>query len=172
MDRIYTHSVDRIYTQNEIFRYEDISKAYINLEGRLLSPRELIERADKEERFDVDYATYIAYKNKIQIEEFIMKRNLCIANSLQFIRDDYWVEDEDEFDPKINAMQFRIKPTVFDILEVLLRDKQWDLVFYVYYRETAGLNSLIAHLEDEHTTLTNILDKKMLIIKPKTNSRN
>ena len=164
--------MDGRYTHSEIFRYEDISKVYIDLEGRLLSPRELIERADKEERFDVDYANYIAYKNKMQIEEFIMKRNRCIGNSLHFIKDDYWVEDEDEFEPKINAMLFKIKPTVFDILEVLLRDQQWDLVFYVYYRETSGLNNLIAKLEDEHKTLTNILDKKMLIIKPKRNCRN
>ena len=98
-----------------------------------------------------------------------MKRNRCIGNSLQFIKDDYWVEDKDEFEPKINAMQFKIKPTVFDILEVLLRDQQWDLVFYVYYRETSGLNNLIAKLEDEHKTLTNILDQKMLIIKPRRN---
>ena len=161
--------MDGRYTHSEIFRYEDISKAYINLEGRLLSAKELIERADKEERFDVDYANYIAFKNKMQIEEFIMKRNRCIGNSLQFIKDDYWVEDEDEFEPKINAMPFKIKPTVFDILEVLLRDQQWDLVFYVYYRETSGLNNLIDKLEDEHKTLTNILDQKMLIIKPRRN---
>ena len=161
--------MDGKYTHSEIFRYEDISKVYIDLEGRLLSPRELIEKADKEERFDVDYANYIAYKNKIQIEEFIMKRNRCIGNSLQFIKDDYWVEFEDEFEPKINAMPFKIKPTVFDILEVLIRDQQWDLVFYVYHRETSGFNNLIAHLEDEHKTLTNILDQKMLIIKPRRN---
>ena len=161
--------MDGKYTHSEIFRYEDISKAYIGLEGRLLSAKELIERADKEERFNVDYANYIASKNKIQIDEFIMKRNRCIGNSLQFIKDDYWVECEDEFEPKINAMPFKIKPTVFDILEVLLRDQQWDLVFYVYYRETSGLNNLIAKLEDEHKTLTNILDQKMLIIKPRRN---
>ena len=159
------------YTHSEIFRHEDISKVYIDLEGRLLSPRELIERADKEERFDVDYANYIAYKNKMQIEDFIMKRNRCIGNSLQFISDVFYEESEMEFEPKIKAMPFKIKPTVFDILDVLLRDQQWDLVFYVYQRETYGLNSLIAHLEDEHTTLTNILDKKMLIIKPKRNCR-
>ena len=95
-----------------------------------------------------------------------MKRNRCIGNSLRFIKDDYWVEDEDEFEPKINAIPFKIKPTVFDILDVLLRDQQWDLVFYVYYRETSGLNSLIAHLEDEHIHLNNnnILDKKMIIL--------
>ena len=152
------------YEHSEIFRHEDISKVYIALEGRLLSPRELIERADKEERFDTEYANYIAYKNKKQIEDFIMKRNRCIGNSLRFIKDDYWVEDEDEFEPKINAMPFKIKPTVFDILDVLLRDQQWDLVLYVYYRETAGLENLICKLEDEHIPLTNILDKKMVIL--------
>ena len=154
----------KIYEHSEIFRHEDISKVYITSEGRLLSPRELIEKASKEEKFDVEYANYIVYKNKIQIEEFIMKRNRCIGNSLRFIKDDYWVEEEDEFEPKINAMPFKTKPTVFDILDVLLRDQQWDLVFYVYYRETSGLNSLIAHLEDEHIPLTNIFDKKMIIL--------
>ena len=155
----------KIYEHSEIFRHEDISKVYIASEGRLLSARELIKKASKEERFDVEYANYIVYKNKMQIEEFIMKRNRRIGNSLRFIKDDYWVEDEDEFEPKINAMPFKIKPTVFDILDVLIRDQQWDLVFYVYYRETSGLNSLIIHLEDEHIPLNNnILDKKMVIL--------
>ena len=154
------------YEHSEIFRHEDISKVYIASEGRVLSPRELIEKADKEEKFDVEYADYIVYKHKIQIEEFIMKRNRCIGNSLRFMKEDYWEEDEDEFEPKIKAMPFRIKPTVFDILDVLIRDQQWDLVFYVYQRETAGLSSLIAKLEDEHIPLNNnILDKKMIIFK-------
>ena len=152
------------YTHSEIFRHEYISKVYIASEGRLLSPRELIEKAAKEEKFDVDYADYIIYKNKMQIEEFIMKRNRCIGNSLRFIENDFHEEEEDEFEPKIKAMPFKIKPTVFDILDVLLRDQQWDLVFYVYRRETAGLNNLIAKLEDEHIPLTNIFDKKMVIL--------
>ena len=118
------------YTHSEIFRHEDISKVYIASEGRLLSARELIEKAAKEEKFDVDYADYIIYKNKMQIEEFIMKRNRCIGNSLRFIENDFHEEEEDEFEPKIKAMPFNIKPTVFDILDVLLRDQQWDLVFY------------------------------------------
>ena len=155
------------YTHSEIFRYEDISKVYIAFEGRVLSPRELIERAYKEERFYVEYAKYIVYKNKIQIEDFIMKRNRCIGNSLRFIKDDYCVEDEDEFEPKIKAMPFKVKPTVFDILDVLIRDQQWDLVFYVYQRETVGLDNLIIQLEDEHIPLnpTNIFDRKMVILK-------
>ena len=157
----------KIYEHSQIFRHEDISKVYIASEGRLLSPRELIEKAAKEEKFDTEYAEYIVYKNKIQIEEFIMKRNRCIGNSLQFIRDDFWEVYEDQFEPKIKAMPFKVKPTVFDILDVLIRDQQWDLVFYVYYRETVLLSSLIVDLEHEHIPLnpTNILDKKMIIFK-------
>ena len=156
----------KIYEHSQIFRHEDISKVYIASEGRLLSPRELIEKAAKEEKFDTEYADYIVYKNRIQIEEFIMKRNRCIGNSLQFIREDYWEVNEDEFEPKIKAMPFKVKPTVFDILDLLIRDQQWDLVFYVYYRETVELNNLIVKLEDEHIPLNNnILDKKMIIFK-------
>ena len=156
----------KIYEHSEIFRHEDISKVYIASEGRLLSPRELIKKAAKEEKFDVDYADYIVYKNKMQIEEFIMKRNRCIGNSLRFIENDFYEEEEDEFEPNIKAMPFKIKPTVFDILDVLLRDQKWDLVFYVYRRETAGLKSLIAKLEDEHIPLNNLFDKKMVILQP------
>ena len=157
----------KIYEHSEIFRHEDISKVYIASEGRVLSPKELIEKAAKEEKFDTEYANYIVYKNKIQIEEFIMKRNRCIGNSLQFIRDDFSEVYEYEFEGKIKAMPFKIKPTVFDILDVLIRDQQWDLVFYIYYRETVLLYDLIVKLEDEHIPLnpTNILDKKMIIFK-------
>ena len=156
----------KVYEHSEIFRHEDISKVYIALEGRVLSPRELIERAFREERFDSEYAEYIVYKNKIQIEDFIMKRNRCIGNSLQFISDVFEEESDMEFEPKIKAMPFKVKPTVFDILDVLLRDQQWDLVFYVYQKETAGLKSLICRLESEHIPLnhTNILDQKMIIL--------
>ena len=155
------------YEHSEIFRHEDISKVYIASEGRVLSPKELIEKAAKEEKFDTDYADYIVYKNEIQIKEFITKRNRCKGNSLQFFENGFYEAEEDEFEPKIKAMPFKIKPTVFEILDVLIRDQQWDLVFYVYRRETAGLNNLIVQLEDEHIPLnpTNILDKKMIIFK-------
>ena len=159
--------MDKIYEHSEIFRHEDISKVYIASEGKLLSPRELIERAYKEERFDVEYAEYIVYKNKIQIEDFITKRNRCIGNSLQFISDVFCEESEMEFEPKIKAIPFKVKPTVFDILDVLIKDQQWDLVFYVYQKETVGLSDLISKLEHEHIPLnhSNILDRKMVILK-------
>ena len=155
----------KTYEHSEIFRHEDISKVYVAAEGRVLSARELIYKAFNEERFDLEYAQYIVYKNKTQIEEFINKRNRCIGNSLHFMTDEF--EEDMEFEPKIKAMPFKVKPTVFEILDVLIRDQQWDLVFYVYLKETVGLNYLVTELEAQHIPLrpANILDQNMIILK-------
>ena len=153
------------YTLIEIFKYEDISKVYIASEGKQLSTQELIEKAAKEEKFDDEYAWYLHYKNEIQIKEFIMKRNRCIGNSLRFIVEEICEEEEKESEMKIKAIPFKIKPTVFDILDVLIRDQQWDLVFYVYLKETAGISQLIYKIQDETIPRESIMDKKMIIFK-------
>ena len=157
--------IEQRYSLIDVLKYEDISKVYIASEGRVLSPRELVEKAAKEEMFDEEYAHYIVYKNQIQIMEFIMKRNRCIGNSLRFIVDEMCEEDEKENEMKIKAMPFKIKPTVFDILNVLIRDQQWDLVFYVYLRETTGISQLIYNMQDKTIPRERILDKKMVILK-------
>ena len=157
--------IEERYTLIEVLKYEDISKVYIASEGRVLSSKELIEKAAKEENFDTDYAEYIVYKNEIQIKEFIMKRNRCIGNSLRFIVEEICEEEEKESEMKIRAIPFKIKPTVFDILDVLIRDQQWDLVFYVYLKETAGISQLIYQIQDETIPRESIMDKKMVIFK-------
>ena len=124
-----------------------------------------MRNAAKEERFDDEYAHYIAYKNEIQIKDFIMKRNRCIGNSLRFIVEEICEEEEKENEMKIKTMPFKIEPTVFDILDVLIRDQQWDLVFYVYLRETAGISQLIYKIQDKTIPRESILDRKMVILK-------
>ena len=157
--------IEQRYSLIDVLKYEDISKVYIASEGRVLSPRELVEKAAKEERFDDEYAHYIAYKNEIQIKDFIMKRNRCIGNSLRFIVEEICEEEEKENEMKIKAIPFKIEPTVFDILDVLIRDQQWDLVFYVYLRETAGISQLIYKIQDKTIPRESILDRKMVILK-------
>ena len=158
--------IEQRYSLMDVLKFEDISKVYIASECKLLSPRELVEKAAKEERFDDEYAFYIAFKNEIQIKDFIMKRNRCIGNSLRFLNDEIFCEEEEkENEMKIKAIPFKVKPTVFDILDVLIRDQQWDLVFYVYLRETAGISQLIYKLQDETIPRESILDRKMVILK-------
>ena len=157
--------IEQRYSLVDVLRYEDISKVYIASEGRLLSPRELVEKAAKEDMFDDDYAHYIVFKNEIQIKEFIMKRNRSIGNSLRFLNDeDFCEEEEKENEMKIRQIPFKIKPTIFDILDVLIRDQQWDLVFYFYLRETSALSQLIFKLVDENIPRESILDRKMVIL--------
>ena len=153
------------YSLVDVLRYEDISKVYIASEGKLLSPRELVEKAAKEDMFDDEYAHYIVFKNEIQMSEFIMKRNRSIGNSLRFLSDENFCEGEEiESEKKIKAIPFKIKPTVFDILDVLIRDQQWDLVFYFYLKETAGTEQLIYKLADKAIPRESILDRKMVIL--------
>ena len=151
------------YSLNDIFRYEDITKVYCASKGNQLSPQELVEMAAKEEKFDVDYAFYLHFKHSHQVTEFIKRRNRCLGNSLRFIDNDFWEEYEMELEPKIKAIPFKIKPTAFDILDVLIRDQQWDLVFYVYIKETSGLSHLISKLEDENIPKESVKDKKYFI---------
>ena len=157
--------IEQRYSLIDVLKYEDISKVYIASEGRVLSPRELVEKAAKEDMFDDEYAHYIAYKNEIQIKDFITKRNRCIGNSLRFLNDENFCEEEEkENEMKIKAIPFKIKPTIFNILNVLIRDQQWDLVFYVYLRETAGISQLTYKLADENIPRESILDRKMVVL--------
>ena len=158
--------IEHRYSLIDVLKYEDISKVYIASEGRVLYPRELVEKASKEEMFDEDYAHYIVYKSRIQLNEFIMKRNRCIGKSLRFLDEENFCEEEEsDNEMKIKAIPFKIKSTIFDILEVLIRDQQWDLVFYVYLRETAGITKFILDMEDKTIPRESILDKKMVILK-------
>ena len=135
---------------NDIFRYKDITKVYCVSKGKQLSPQELVEMAAKEEKFDVDYALYLHFKHKHQVTEFIRRRDYCLGNSLRFINNYLTEKDEVELEPKINAMPFKIKPTVFEILDILIKDQQWDLVFYVYIRETFVFHSQITKLNGKN----------------------
>ena len=153
------------YSLVDVLKYEDMSKVYIASEGRVLSSRELVEKAAKEDMFDDEYAHYIAYKNEIQLKDFITKRNRCIGNSLRFLSDEnISEEDEEESEKQIKAIPFKIKPTIFDILDVLIKDQQWDLVFHVYLRETAGISQLAYKLTNVNIPRESILDRKMVIL--------
>ena len=119
--------------------------------------------AAKEERFDVDYALYLHFKHKHQVTEFIRRRNRCLGSSLRFINNYLEEGDEMECEQKINAMPFKTKPTAFDILDVLIRDQQWDLVFFVYLRETFLFHTRISQLEDENIPKESVKNKNLFI---------
>ena len=151
------------YTINDIFTYEGITRDYCVSKGRNLSPRELIMLASMEEEFNVDYAFYIQFKHTHQLTEFIRKRDPALANSLRFISEDIMDEDK-EFETKLTRFSFKTKPSIFDILDAVIRERKWDLVFYLFQNESVGLHNLISKTEDERNTKDDVKNKKFFIL--------
>ena len=152
------------YTLNDIFRFEDITKVYCVSKAKQLSPQELIKLAATEERFDYDYAMYLHFKHEHQVTEFISRRDRALGRALRFLSDTINEIDEVEFEDKVNAIPFKTKPTVFDILDVVIRDRQWDMVFYIYQRETIGLANLISQKDADTIPLESVKDRKFFIL--------
>ena len=146
------------YTLNNIFHYESVTRYYCVMKGNSnLPPRELIKLAAMEEEFNMDYALYLHFKHTLQIEEFIKKKDIGLANSLPFITDDVLIE-ESEYERQISS------PNIFDALNTAINYKKWDLVFYIYKRESTGLSEFISKTEDEFNTKKDLKNRKFFII--------
>ena len=152
------------YTLSDIFNYESITRNYCVIKGNNnLSPRELITLAAMEEEFNIDYAFYLHFKHTLQIEEFIKKKDIGLANSLPFISDDI-LQEELEYEGQISKYLYIQKPSIFDILNAAINDKKWDLVFYIYKNESSGLYDFISRTEDEFNTKKDLKNRKFFII--------
>ena len=146
------------YTLNDIFHYESITRNYCVIKGNNnLSPRELVTLAAKEEEFNMDYALYLHFKHTLQIEEFIKKRDIGLANSLPFISDDI-LQEELEYEGQIS------RSTIFGVLNDAINHRKWDLVFYIFKSESTGLHEFITRTEDEFNSKKDLKNRKFFII--------
>ena len=116
-----------------------------------------------EEEFNVDYALYLKFKHLFQIKEFIGKRDVGILNSLPFISGDIVIHESD-FDSQINQYRFPNKPSIYDKLNAVMNEKKWDLVFYIYHKESFDIVNLIADFEEKSNEKKRLKDKKFFII--------
>ena len=152
------------YTLSDIFKYEGITLHYCVLKGNnSLTIQELIYLASLEEEFNVDYADYLRFKRMHQIKEFIMSKDKGLGNTLPYIKEEI-ADNGADCDYQINQYSFLEKPTIYDILNALINDKKWDLVFYVYQKESRDLHSLIARTEDEFSDKKELKNRKFFII--------
>ena len=152
------------YTLSNIFNYEDITRKYCVLKcNNNLSPRELITLASMEDEFNIDYAFYLQFKHTHQIEEFIMKKDIGLTNSLPFISEDI-LNEETKYEAQISQYSFMQKPSIYDILNAAINDKKWDLVFYIYQNESSGLYSFISKTEDEFNSKKELKNRKFFIV--------
>ena len=152
------------YTLSEIFKYEAITRDYcIRHNNPNLSVKKLIELSALEEEFNIDYTFYLQFKRLFQIKEFIGQKDIGILNSLPFISEDI-VNHESVYDTQISQYRFPNKPSIYDKLNAAMNEKRWDLVFYIYHKESSDIYNLITRTEDEFNQKKRLKDRKFFII--------
>ena len=92
-----------------------------------------------------------------------MSKDKGLGNTLPYIMDEILNHCE-KYDHQINQYSFLEKPTIYDILNAAINDKKWDLVFYIYQKESMDLHSLIARTEDEFSDKKELKNRKFFII--------
>ena len=149
---------DNTYNLSKIFQYEDITRQYCISEGGVELPtQELIQLAAKEDEFDFDYAQYVIFKRLHQIEDYITQKTKNKGVVICNIKESYRIEDdllknEEYYENCVNFYEnnsFYDEPDIYDIINQAIRDKNWNILYYIYYKEESELNSLLAKEEDE-----------------------
>ena len=151
---------DNTYSLSDIFRFEDITRKYSISEGVDNLPIHiLIELATLEDEFDIDYAYYLMFKRLYQIDNYITKK----AKNIGF---DINVKENDEIEDEILSKESEYEswvdfyynhsfydepdePDVYDIIDQAVIGKNWNVLYYIYYKEKSELNSLIAREEED-----------------------
>ena len=152
------------YTLSEIFKYEAITRDYCTKHNNPnLSTKKLIELSALEEDFNIDYAFYLQFKRIFQIKEFIGKKDVGILKSLPFVSEDI-INHEPDYESLIRQYRFPNKPSIYDKLNAAMNERRWDLVFYIYHKESSDIYNLITRTEDEINQKKR--DKKFFIIQP------
>ena len=157
------------YTLSDIFKYEDITQQYCNSEGGFtLSIQELIHLASLEDEFDTNYANYLIFKRLYQITDYITQK--AINKGIQINVKDNKKLKEDIKNNNANVFNyenwiefyknkdFNDEPTIYCIINQAIRDNNWNVLYYLYYKEE---NKLYDILFNEKNKLN---DRKFFII--------
>ena len=157
------------YTLSDIFKYEDITRQYCNSEGGFtLSIQELIHLAALEDEFDTDYANYLIFKRLHQITEYIYQKAINKGIQINVKDNKKLKEDLENNNANVSNYEnwiefyereaFNDEPTIYDIINQAIRDNNWNVLYYLYYKEE---NKLYDILFNEKNKLN---DRKFFII--------
>ena len=157
------------YSLSDIFKYEDITRQYCNSEGGFdLSIQELIHLAALEDEFDTNYANYLIFKHLHQITVYISQKTINKGFQIN-------VKDNKKLKKDIENNNFNISnyenwfefyenktfiddPTIYDVIDQIIKDNNWYVLYYSYYKEE---NKLYDILFNEKNKLN---DRKFFII--------
>ena len=143
------------YNLSDIFKYEDITRQYCISEGGVeLSTQQLIELAAKEDKFDNDYAQYLIFKRLHLIADYISQKAknkgfIINVKDNEKIKEDLTNNNGNEANYE-NWIEFYEReafsdyPDVFEIIDQAIRDNNWNVLYYLYYKEENKLSDLVA----------------------------
>ena len=157
------------YLLSDIIKYELITKQYCESEGGFtLSVEELIHLAALEKKFNTDYARYLIIRCLNQISDYISQKALGkgfqvnVKNNVNLREDiknnnfdisnyDNWLkfyEDKTAIDD----------PDIYDIIDQILKDNNWHVLYYLYYKEEEKLYNFLFNEKNK------LNDRKFFII--------
>ena len=143
---------DNTYSLSTIFQYEDITRQHCISEGGFnLTTQELIQLSAKEDEFNLDYVNYLLFKRLHQIYDYILHetQNTINVKDTQILNDNInegYYENWIEF---YESKAFSDYPDIYEIIDQAIVGKNWNVLYYIYYKEENELTNLVAKEEDE-----------------------
>ena len=147
---------DNTYSLSTIFQYEAITRQYCISEGDVeLTTQELIELTAKEDEFNLNYANYLIFKHLHLISDYITQKTTNTWGITINVKDNQRLNDninEDYYESWIefySTKAFSDYPDIYEIIDQAIKGKNWDVLYYIYYKEENELTNLVAKEEDE-----------------------
>ena len=151
------------YSLTDIINYEDKTRQYCLSEGGVeLSTEELIELAAKEKEFNSDYAEYLIFKYLHLLSKYITEKAKNKGYQID-VKDNKMLKDDIKNNNISESIyeewiEFYYHPDVYEIANKALMDKNWNVLYYLYYKEE---NELINFLMKKINKLN---ERKFFII--------
>ena len=144
------------YSLSTIFQYEAITRQYCISEGGVeLTTQELIELTAKEDEFNLNYPNYLIFKRLHLISDYITQKTTNTWGITINVKDNQKLNDninEDYYESWIefySTKAFSDYPDIYEIIDQTIKGKNWDVLYYIYYKEENELTNLVAKEEDE-----------------------
>ena len=143
---------DNLYSYTDCFEHEATTTRYTLTNGKELSVYDLITLAIKDDNYD--YIHYLIFKQSHILKELIKQKTRFKDFTFTFTPDinPYnvrWLEQENYYEGWINYYKQGNDISIEDLVERIVKNKHWDILYYIYYREDSKLEDFMVNKEQE-----------------------
>ena len=147
----------KTYSLSECFYYEGITRQYTLKEGEELSVQNLITLAIKDDNFD--YAKFLIFKRLHLIKDIITQKTentgfTFDTNKNQDIKENL-PDYEDYYERWLGFYAYNFNRGLCDIIRIddlieeIARNKHWDVLYYIYFKEDYDLYDFLVREEEK-----------------------